>query len=209
MQTAIKQMNSIHRTMKDLAVVVNTLSDNTANIGQITQVITEITAQTNLLAHNAAIEAARAGEHGRGFAVVADEVRKLAEQAAASTQEIVQLIATIQEATSRAVELMETGTEEVTMGIEVVHTAGESFEQIQQSIRIVTTQIQQITYLPDRHPPAANRSTKRLNRSLRLPPKQRRARKVFPRQPRNSWHPWKIFQHPLLLWPKWQKNCSS
>ena len=59
---------------------VNTLSQNSTEIGNILKVIKSIADQTNLLALNAAIEAARAGEQGRGFAVVAEEIRKLAEQ---------------------------------------------------------------------------------------------------------------------------------
>jgi methyl-accepting chemotaxis protein len=77
--------------------VITELELRAQDIGAITQTVSRISDQTNLLALNAAIEAARAGEHGRGFAVVADEVRALAETSDKNAREVQELAATIKD----------------------------------------------------------------------------------------------------------------
>ncbi|NGQ96768.1 methyl-accepting chemotaxis protein [Brevibacillus sp. SYP-B805] len=144
-QTAVRQMGTISETIHDLSAVVKRLGQRSEEIGQIVDVIRDISAQTNLLALNAAIEAARAGEHGRGFAVVADEVRKLAEQSTRSAEQIAELIATIQMDTGKAVESMEGGLKEVEAGMVVVNEAGQSFEQIKRHIDEVSQQIEEVS----------------------------------------------------------------
>ncbi|MBK1671823.1 chemotaxis protein [Ectothiorhodospira shaposhnikovii] len=100
---ALKHMDQMKQRMQKASSLMTSLDSRAGEIQRITEVITGIAEQTNLLALNAAIEAARAGEQGRGFAVVADEVRGLATRTASATSEIAQMVHEINSETSNAV----------------------------------------------------------------------------------------------------------
>jgi methyl-accepting chemotaxis protein len=100
------------------------ISDSSAKVGDIINVIEGIAFQTNILALNAAVEAARAGEQGRGFAVVAGEVRTLAQRSATAAKEIKDLIG---ESVSR-----------VKTGSKLVEEAGSTINDVVLSVRRVT-----------------------------------------------------------------------
>jgi methyl-accepting chemotaxis protein len=92
----IHALEHISSDVQGIAESIGSLQDEINKISTVMQVIREISEQTNLLALNAAIEAARAGEAGRGFAVVADEVRNLSQRTGKSTEEINQIITSLQ-----------------------------------------------------------------------------------------------------------------
>ncbi|MDV6327549.1 methyl-accepting chemotaxis protein [Idiomarina sp. PL1-037] len=127
-------IESLAKEIKGASEVIDQLSENSKNIGGILDVIRGIADQTNLLALNAAIEAARAGEQGRGFAVVADEVRTLASRTQESTEEIQDMIESLQNDSQRAVTVMNKGREQAELSVQQSDEAAQALQSITESV---------------------------------------------------------------------------
>ncbi|MDF3037079.1 MAG: methyl-accepting chemotaxis protein [Paucimonas sp.] len=119
------------KVVSEVVARMGSIKESSRKIVDIISVIDGIAFQTNILALNAAVEAARAGEQGRGFAVVASEVRSLAQRSAGAAKEIKGLIGN--------------SVEQVEMGSELVDQAGETMNELVESVRRVADIMGEIT----------------------------------------------------------------
>lgn len=140
----VSRASQLENSMSSASEAMNQLEENVENIGSVVGVIKGISEQTNLLALNAAIEAARAGEQGRGFAVVADEVRTLAQRTQESTEDIQQIIESLQSVTGKAVSSINSGQERTIETAEKINEAGTALHSIVDSVSKISNMNMQI-----------------------------------------------------------------
>ncbi len=147
-------LERIHRATsaaQQAATTMTALQEKSRAIAGFTEVISEISARTNLLALNAAIEAARAGEHGRGFAVVAGEVRQLAHRTKEATDEIGAMVRAITAEAEQASKGMQTLTSVVSEAAGNVERVHGFLSHIERSAGVSEQEIGQIAAAAREH----------------------------------------------------------
>jgi len=144
-QNQISGMNDIRGQIQETSKRIKRLGESSLEIGEIVELISDITEQTNVLALNAAIQAASAGEAGRGFTVVAEEVQRLAERSGEATKQIEAIVKTIQADTQDAVAAMDKSTQGVVDGAKLSDSAGQALQEIERISRELAELIQGIS----------------------------------------------------------------
>src|SRR5579862_2970822 len=167
-QNQIAGMNDIRSQIQETSKRIKRLGESSLEIGEIVELIADITEQTNVLALNAAIQAASAGEAGRGFTVVAEEVQRLAERSGEATKQIEAIVKTIQADTQDAVAAMEKSTVGVVEGAKLSDAAGGALAEIQRVSRELAALIGRISAQTQRQSSSVTDVTRGMQGILRI-----------------------------------------
>jgi twitching motility protein PilJ len=167
-ENSIKGMNEIREQIQETSKRIKRLGESSQEIGEIVELISDITEQTNVGALNAAILAASAGEAGRGFTVVAEEVQRLAERSGEATKQIAAIVKTIQTDTQDAVSAMENSTRGVVEGAKLSDAAGQALQEISSVSTNLAQLIESISGATQQQAEAATRVAQSMQGILRV-----------------------------------------
>ncbi len=135
-------MNNIRERVQETARAIKRLGESSQEIGNIIQIINDISDRTSILSLNASIQAATAGEAGHGFAVVAEEVQRLAERSSMSTRQIEILVKNIQGDIQEASRSMDESIQRVVEGSAL---AGDAHKTLQ-DIETISSQVAEMVH---------------------------------------------------------------
>lgn len=130
MQKMTQKMQILDTTVNVAREVFGTLQNEINEITQVTEQLTGIASQTNMLALNASIEAARAGQAGAGFAVVASKVQDLAVDSNNCSTQVADVVSAMQKRIDETTVQLKGSTEAIKDSIESLQGFSESFEQL-------------------------------------------------------------------------------
>ncbi len=141
----LKGMFTLEKKVGAIAHQITHLSKQASQIRSISQIVSDLAHQTNVLALNSSVEAVRAGEHGKGFAVVANEIRRLSDQSQKSAEKINVLVSEIQSAINSTVVVTEEGTKTVHSGVQIAQTTDKAFIGVADAVNYMVLNNQQIS----------------------------------------------------------------
>ena len=161
-------MNDIREQIQETSKRIKRLGESSQEIGEIVELISDITEQTNVLALNASIQADCGGEAGRGFSVVAEEVQRLAERSGEANKQIGAIVKTIQADTQDAVAAMEKSTMGVVEGAKLSDAAGQALSEIDQVTKNLAQLIQTISQVTHTQASATNKVAQNMQDILEI-----------------------------------------
>jgi uncharacterized protein YoxC len=143
-EETLQGMMEVQEKVEKIVTQITRLREQNNQIGTISQVVSNIANQTNMLALNASVEAVRAGESGKGFAVVAAEIRKLADQSKSSADKINHLVIEIQSAVEATAKATGEGTERVQASLTIAKQSSQAFSGVTEAVNNMVISNQQI-----------------------------------------------------------------